>query len=129
MGNRYLKAILAAAVPLVAAVNSAIVTGEVNAPEVALALTGFVAAGLVAVFRNKEEGFLSATKFIVAAAVPLVSAAIQWGVTQQFNTAEWATLVTGFLTALLVYFSSNSDDSDTSTGGNGTMAGGVGNRF
>ncbi len=105
--DAYTKAILAAAVPVIAAVGSFIATGTVNAPELALAITGLVTAALVALFRNQPTGVLASTKFIVAAATPVVSVLIQFAVTGTFNRAEMATIVVGFLTAVLVYLSGN----------------------
>jgi len=105
--NRYLKAVLAAAIPLAAAINSWITTGNLNANEIALGLTGVVAAILVYFFRNQGTGFLSATKFIVAAATPIVSAIIQAAVPGTGSAAAFSTLLLGFVTAVLVYFVGN----------------------
>jgi hypothetical protein len=109
--SMYMKAILAAAIPIISAIGSWIITGTIDAPELALALTGLVTAILVAIFRNREAGLLSALKFIVAATTPLVSALIQYVVTGAFNRAELATIVVGLLTSILVYLSANAPES------------------
>jgi hypothetical protein len=108
--NSYVKAILAAAIPLIAAVGAWINTGTLNAPEVALAVTGLVTAVLVYFFRNRPSGVLSAMKFIVAALTPLVSALLQALVTGDFNRAELSTLVVGILTSIMVYLVQNTPD-------------------
>ena len=114
--NSYVKAILAAAIPLIAALGSWINTGTLNAPEVALAVTGLVTAVLVYFFRNQPSGVLSALKFIVAALTPLVSALLQALVTGAFNRAELSTLVVGILTSILVYLVQNTPDVGPSVG-------------
>ena len=108
--NSYVKAILAAAIPLIAAAGAWINTGTLNAPEVALAVTGLVTAILVYFLRNQPSGVLSAMKFIVAALTPLVSALLQTLVTGDFNRAEISTLVVGILTSIMVYLVQNTPD-------------------
>jgi hypothetical protein len=108
--NQFMKAILAAAIPLISAAGSWITTGELNAPEIAVAITGFVTAILVYFFRNRPSGFLASLKFIVAAVTPIVSALLQWAVTGGFERAEFATIVVGVSTSILVYFTQNAPD-------------------
>lgn len=105
--NPFMKAILAAAIPLISAVGSWISTGELKAPEIAVAITGFVTAILVYSFRNRPSGFLASLKFIVAAVTPILSALLQWAVTGGFERAEFATIVVGVSTSILVYFTQN----------------------
>jgi hypothetical protein len=58
--NCSINAVLAVAIPLIAACGSWITTGELNAPDVALTVTGFVTAILVYYLRNQPTGVLSA---------------------------------------------------------------------
>jgi hypothetical protein len=105
--NQHAKAIIAGAVPLVAASGSWITTGAINAPEIAMALTALVTAILVAIFRNDPASpILSVLKFLVAALAPVISAGIQYAATGAFDRAEFATIVVGALTSILVYLSS-----------------------
>ena len=96
-----MKPIVAAAIPLLAALESRIVTGELNADQWALAITGLVTAVVVYFVPNQRTGFLAAAKAISAAAVPLVSALIQWGLGEGAPTA---TVLIGFATAVIMYF-------------------------
>jgi hypothetical protein len=108
--NQVMKPLLAAAIPLLAAAGSWITTGELNTPEVAVAITGFITAILVYFFRNRPTGFLASLKFIVAAVTPIVSALLQWAVTGSFQRAELATIIVGVGTSLLIYFTQNAPD-------------------
>jgi acetylglutamate kinase len=104
--NAYLKAILAAAVPVISAVGIYIQSGQLNAPEFALAVLALINAFLVYVIRN-QPGILEAAKFGVSALTPVVTALVTAYITGEWNSAEWAVLVTGWLTAVLVYVSAN----------------------
>jgi hypothetical protein len=53
--NCSINAVLAVAIPLIAACGSWITTGELNAPEVALTVTGFVTAILVYYLRQSAN--------------------------------------------------------------------------
>jgi hypothetical protein len=108
--NIYMKPIIAAAIPLLAALSSWISTGTFKAPELALAITGVVTAIVVYFLRNQRTGVLSAAKFIGAAVTPLVSVLLQWIVTGSFDRAELATIVVGVLTSILMYLVQNTPD-------------------
>ncbi len=108
--NNVMKPVLAAAIPLLAALGSWIATGALNTPEVAVAIPGFITAILVYFFRNRPSGFLASLKFIVAAVTPIVSALLQWAVTGSFQRAEFATIIVGVGTAILMYFTQNEPD-------------------
>ncbi len=96
-----MKAIVAAVIPLIAALGSYTATGEVNAQEWAVAITGLITAVVVYFLPNQDSGVLASTKAIGAAVVPLVSALIQWGVTGEAPTAQ---VFIGVSTAILMYF-------------------------
>jgi hypothetical protein len=96
-----MKPIVAAAIPLLAALESYLATGQWNVEQTAVAITGVVTAVVVYFVPNQNAGVLAAAKAISAAAVPLVSALIQWGVT---GGAPVATALIGFATAVLMYF-------------------------
>lgn len=96
-----MKPIVAAAIPLLAAWQSRIDTGQWNADQWALAITGVVTAVVVYFVPNQNAGVLAAAKAISAAVVPLVSALIQWGIT---GGAPGATVFIGVATAILMYF-------------------------
>ena len=96
-----MKPIVAAAIPLLAALESRIATGQWNADQLALAITGVVTAIVVYLVPNQNAGFLAAAKAISAAVVPVVSALIQWGLT---GGAPGTTVIIGAVTAILMYF-------------------------
>ncbi len=58
--NSSIDAVLKVTIPLIAACGSWIITGELNAPEAALIVTGFVTAILVFTSDNQPTGVLSA---------------------------------------------------------------------
>lgn len=105
--NLYLKAIIAAAVPLVAALGEYAQSGALNAPEVSLAVLALANAILVAAFRNRSAGVLSAGKFLISAANALVVAALTAWYTGDWANVEWSVLVIGWATSALVYFAGN----------------------
>jgi hypothetical protein len=105
--NSYLKAVLAAAVPLVLAVGEYLQSGALNAPEVSLALLALANAVFVYAFRNRPTGFLSAGKAIIASLNALVVALLTAYVTGDWSTTEWYVLVTGELVAILTYVAGN----------------------
>lgn len=107
LNNTYLKAIVAAAIPLIAAVGLYLQTGSVNAPEVSLVITGLISAVLVAVLRNSEAGLQAFAKFFAAALTPIVSAILQAVVSGAFDRAEVITLLVGLLTSVMVYLTAN----------------------
>ena len=96
-----MKAIVAAVIPFLAALESYFATGEVNADQWAVAITGFITAVVVYFVPNQDAGVLRAAKAISAAVIPLVSALIQWGIT---GGAPSATVFIGVSTAILMYF-------------------------
>lgn len=96
-----MKPVVAAVIPLITAVASYLETGRLNSMDWAVAITGIVTAGVVYFVPNQNAGVLAATKAIIAAAVPLVSALIQWGIGEG---APGATVVVGFATAVIMYF-------------------------
>jgi|SRR5215207_5707448 len=98
-----LKAILAAAVPVIAAMSSWIVTGTLSTPEVALSVNGLVTGVVVALVPNSEAGIGAANKFIVAATTPIVSVLVQYAVSGAFDQSQLATMVVGLLTSYLVF--------------------------
>ena len=104
-----MKPIVAAAIPLLTAAALLIDTGELNADQWALAITGLVTAVVVYLVPNQNQGFGAAAKAISAAMVPLVSALIQWGVT---GGAPSATVVIGAITAILMYFVQSKPNTD-----------------
>jgi hypothetical protein len=106
----YMKPILVAGIALLTVLQSSIATGEFNAPELAVAITGLVTAIVVYFLRNQSSGVLASTKAIGAAVVPLVSALIQGLVTGGFNTAELSTVTVGVISAILMYFVQNESD-------------------
>ena len=108
--NPFMKAILAAAIPLISGIGSWITTGELKSTEFAVIITGFITAVLVYFFRNRPSGVLSALKFVLAAVALIVISLLQWAVTGSFNRAEMATIVVGVLTSILVYFVQNTPD-------------------
>jgi len=108
--NKVMKPVLAAAIPLLAALGSWISTSEFNTPGLSVAITGFITAILVYFFRNRPTGFLASLKFIVAAVTPIVSALLQWAVTGSFERVEFATIVVGVGTSILMYFTQNEPD-------------------
>ena len=96
-----MKPIVAAAIPLITAFAEYFETRELNSKEWAVGLTGIVAAIIVYFVPNQNAGVLAATKAICAAAVPLVSALIQWGLG---GGAPAETVLVGFATAVIMYF-------------------------
>jgi len=118
--NLYLKAIIAAAVPLVAGLYEWSQSGTLNVPEVSLAALAVANAILVYALRNRPTGVLAWSKALVAAANPVVVAVLTAWYTGAWNTVEWSTLLLGLATAVLVALSANN------TGGGVGGAGGVG---
>jgi hypothetical protein len=61
--NELMKPLVAAAIPLLTALGSFIATGTLNAPELSLAITGFVTALVVVlaglIWPNQEAGVLA----------------------------------------------------------------------
>ena len=106
----FMKPILVAGIALLTVLQSSIATGEFNAPELAVAITGLVTAIVVYFLRNQSSGVLASTKAIGAAVIPLVSALIQGLVTGGFNTAELSTVTVGVISAILMYFVQNAPD-------------------
>jgi hypothetical protein len=106
----FMKPILVAGIALLTVLQSSIATGEFNAPELAVAITGLVTAIVVYFLRNQSSGVLASTKAIGAAVIPLVSALIQGLVTGGFNTAELSTVAVGVISAILMYFVQNAPD-------------------
>jgi hypothetical protein len=98
-----MKPVVAAAIPVLTAVGSYITTGTLNAPELALAITGLLTAGVVAIV-PPEIGTFASSKAVAAALTPLVLAVIQGFVTGSFSRPEVTTAVVGLLTAALMYF-------------------------
>lgn len=119
MTNVYLKAVLAAAIPVVTAVGLWLQNGTLNAPELSLGITGFIAAVLVAILRNQPGTVLEAAKFFAAALTPIVSAVLQYFVTGAWDRTEMTTLIIGLLTSILVYLAANNDSSVNSVGTRG----------
>jgi hypothetical protein len=110
--NELMKPLVAAAIPLLTALGSLIATGTINAPELSLAITGFVTAIVVYLLRNRPDGVRAWTKAIGAAVTPLVSALIQYFFVPGSTTkAQLATAVVGVLTALLMAYVQNEPDS------------------
>jgi hypothetical protein len=105
------KPVVAAAIPLLTAFGSLISTGEWNASEWSLAITGLATAIVVFFLPNEQTGWRAWTKAIGAAATPVVSALIQGLATGSFSRAELTTAVVGFITALLMAFVQNTPDS------------------
>jgi hypothetical protein len=106
----FMKPILVAGIALLTVLQSSIATGEFNAPELAVTITGLVTAIVVYFLRNQSSGVLASTKAIGAAVIPLVSALIQGLVTGGFNTAELSTVTVGVISAILMYFVQNAPD-------------------
>ena|SRR5215208_606466 len=102
--NGSMKAIVAAVIPFLAALESYFACSEVRfqrRKEWAVAITGFITAVVVYFVPNQDAGVLRAAKAISAAVIPLVSALIQWGIT---GGAPSATVFIGVSTAILMYF-------------------------
>ena len=107
--NAYLKAVLAAAIPVLYALNQWQLTNELNAPEMWLGGLGFVAAILVYVFPNRQTGIQRIAKFLAAAGSTLAVYVIQVGTTPggAFDQQQLTTLIIGFGMSLLVWLSNN----------------------
>lgn len=110
--NKYTKAIVMAAVPIIAALGLWGQAGDVDLPEFSLLVLGLLSAVAVALTRNAPEGVRRFAKFLVAAAASLVTAVLTALFTGDWSSAEWTTLLVGLLTALLVWLVENSDDLD-----------------
>ena len=107
--NKYTKAIVMALVPLITALGLYQQTGKIDAPEISLLILGLLGALVVAVTRNLPSGWRRFSKFLVSACSALVPALVTAFVTGDWSAAEWTTLLTGLLTACLVWFVENSD--------------------
>jgi hypothetical protein len=113
-----MKPVVAAAIPLLTALGSWITTGTLNAPELALAITGLVTAIVVLLLRNRPEGWRAWTKFIGAALTPLVSAVIQYFLVPGSTTkSQLATVAVGVLTALVMAYVQNTPDPGSQASG------------
>jgi peptidoglycan/LPS O-acetylase OafA/YrhL len=111
-----MKPLVAAAVPLLSALGSLIITGTINAPELALGITGFLTAFVVLLLGrldpNQQAGVRAWTKAIGAAVTPLVSALIQYFFIPGSTTkSQLATVAVGVLTALLMAYVQSEPDS------------------
>jgi uncharacterized membrane protein YgaE (UPF0421/DUF939 family) len=114
--NKIMKPVVAAVIPVLTVLGSYIATGEWNASDWWLALTGFATAAIVAILTvllpDNSDRFLARWgKAIGAALAPLVSAVIQSLATGSFSRAEWATAVVGVATAALMAYVNNTPDS------------------
>ena len=115
--NKIMKPLVAAAIPLLSALASLIITGTVNAPELSLAITAFATAIVVAVLTavlpdDSDNVIATWGKAIGAAVTPLVSALIQYFFVPGSTTkVQLATAVVGVLTALLMAYVQNTPDS------------------
>ena len=107
--NTYLKAVLAAAVPLLYALNQWQLTNELNASELWLAGLGLLAALLVYAFPNQAAGIGRVAKFLAAAGSTLAVYVIQTITTPGgvFDQQQLTTLVIGFGMSLLVWLANN----------------------
>jgi uncharacterized YccA/Bax inhibitor family protein len=120
--NKIMKPLVAAAIPLLTASGSWIITGQQpDSAEVWLGATGvFMALAVVVatVFLPDEEDaavmkwYETWGKFIAAAVTPVLSAFIQYFVAPGSTTRDaLATAAVGFLTALLMAYVQNAPDS------------------
>jgi hypothetical protein len=101
---------------LLTAIGTLIITGDWNASEWALAITGFATALIVVVIGlflpEAPAGILVWARAIGAALTPLVSVLIQYVFVPGSTTkAQIATAVVGVLTALLMAYVRNAPDS------------------
>jgi energy-converting hydrogenase Eha subunit A len=120
--NKIMKPLVAAAIPLLTAGGSYLITGEVkDSAEVWLGATGLFMALVVvaATFFLPDDSdkvliqfFLTWRKAIAAAVAPLLSAGIQYLVSGTTITrAQVVTAVVGLLTAALMAYVQNAPDS------------------
>ena len=118
LSNTYLKAVLAAAVPVLYAINQWQVTNELNAPELWLASLGLLAAVLVYAFPNRATGIQRAAKFLAAAGSTLAVYVIQVLTTPggAFDQQQLTTLIIGFGMTLLVWLANNNNPPETPPG-------------
>jgi hypothetical protein len=103
----YAKAVVPAAVLVVAAVLHGIAAGNVGTPELELALVGFAAASITFCTTNLPEGWRAYAKAIAPAAVTIVAVPVHLLVTGEWNAAEWTLAIGGLGSALLTFIVPN----------------------
>ena len=109
LSNTHLKAVLAAAVPVLYALDQWQRTDQLNASEAWIAGLGLLAAILVYAFPNRAEGIRRITKFLAAAGATLAVYVLQVLTTPggAFDQQQLTTLIIGFGMSLLVYLANN----------------------
>ena len=105
--NRFAKAILPAAITLIAVIQQLVATGEFDKTETATAITGIAGALITYRVPNAKSGIRRWAKALLPALGTIVAIAIQWGVTGEFDRSELSTAVTGLINAAVTYLVAN----------------------
>lgn len=106
--NSYLKALVAAAVPLVLYLFNLVDGGIYDRGELAQLIVALGVAVLVYVAPNVPELAVGALKAVIAAAVPLLLIVAEYVVGgSSFDVTELSFMLQALITAVLVYFVPN----------------------